>query len=191
MKIEPRKDRFIVVYLFLADGFEEIEALTPVDVLRRGNIDIKTVGIGSNQIKGSHGIVVTTDMTDSDIYSFNDVEAVILPGGIPGTPNLEANPTVIEAIKFCHANNRIIGAICAAPSILGHLGFLENKKATAFPSFQKELHGAVLSKDYVVSDENIVTARGMGVSLDFALKLLELLKDADTASSVRMSVQCQ
>lgn len=180
-----------MVYLFLAEGFEEIEALTPVDVLRRGNVDIKTVGIGSNQIKGSHGIVVTTDMTDSDICSFDDVEAVVLPGGVPGTPNLEANATVIDSIKFCVNNNRIVGAICAAPSILGHLGFLKGKKATAFPSFQKELHGATLSESYVVSDGNIVTARGMGVSLEFALKLLELLKDADTASSVRISIQCR
>lgn len=179
-----------MVYLFLAEGFEIIEALTPVDVLRRGHVDVKTVGIGSNQIKSSHGITVTTDITIDEISSWNDAEAVILPGGMPGTKKLEANTAVIEAVKFCIEHDRIIGAICAAPSILGHLGVLKDKKATAFPSFQQELEGAVLSEDYVVADGKIVTARGMGVSLPFGLKLLELLKDSEIALAVKLSVQC-
>lgn len=179
-----------MVYLFLAEGFEVIEALTPVDVLRRGHVDVKTVGVGSNQIKSSHGITVTTDITIDEIRSWDDIEAVILPGGMPGTKNLESNSSVIKAVKFCIEHDRIVGAICAAPSILGHLGVLNGKQATAFPGFQQELDGALLSENYVVSDGKIVTARGMGVSLQFGLKLLELLKDSETALAVKSSIQC-
>lgn len=179
-----------MVYLFLAEGFEIIEALTPVDVLRRGKVEIKTVGVGSNQIKSSHGITVTTDLTIDEIKSWNDAEAVILPGGMPGTLNLEANSAVLDAVKFCAENNRIIGAICAAPSILGHMGLLNEKNATAYPGFEKELHRATLSENYVVVDGKIVTARGMGVSLPFGLKILELLRGREAALTVKASVQC-
>ncbi len=179
-----------MVYLFLAEGFEVIEALTPVDILRRGHVDVKTVGIGSKQIKSSHGIAVTTDMTIDEISSWDNAEAVILPGGMPGTLNLEKNASVTEAVKFCVEHDKIVGAICAAPSILGHLGILNSKNATAYPGFQEELHGAILSEDYVVADGKIVTARGMGVSLPFALKLLELLRGRETVSVVKSSIQC-
>lgn len=178
-----------MIYLFLAQGFEEIEALTPLDILRRGKVDIKTVGIGSTYITGSHGIEVKTDMEISELQDFSDMEAVILPGGMPGTLNLEANRTVISAVQYCQKNNKIIAAICAAPSILGHLGILQNKEATAYPGFETELSGAKLSEKYTVRDGNIITARGMGVSVDFGLTILAAVKNQEIAHSIKNSIQ--
>ena len=189
-KTNTRKGRLLMIYLFLAEGFEEIEALTPVDVLRRGKTELVTVGVGSKFVKGSHGINVEADITTDDITTFDGVDAVILPGGMPGTLNLEKNKTVIDATKYCFENNKIIGAICAAPSILGHLGMLRGKSATAFPAFQSELEGADPG-DFVEQDGNIITARGMGVALEFGLKLLEVLKGADESKRVRDSLQCR
>lgn len=180
-----------MVYVFLAEGFEEIEALTPVDILRRGKTDVVTVGVGSKTVTSSHKITVTADITTDDIRNFDGVEAVVLPGGMPGTINLEKNEVVINAVKYCISNNILVGAICAAPSILGHLGFLNGKKATAFPDFQSHLTGAELDNEYVSYDGMIVTARGMGVSTEFALKLLEILKGSDTAENVKGSIQCR
>ena len=124
-----------MVYLFLANGFEEIEALTPADILRRGGVEVVTVGIGGTEIKGSHNITVKADISDSDFSLLNDVDGIVLPGGMPGTRNLEKSNKVIKAITYCNERNLVIGAICAAPSILGHLGILKDKKATAFPGF--------------------------------------------------------
>ncbi|MDD6488750.1 MAG: DJ-1/PfpI family protein [Clostridia bacterium] len=179
-----------MVYVFLADGFEEIEALTPVDILRRGGAEVITVGVGKKIVTSSHKIPVTADITTDDITDFKNIDAVVLPGGMPGTLNLEKCTKVIDTVKYCVSNNILVGAICAAPSILGHLGVLEGKKATAFPGFEKELSGAILD-DYVSQDGMIVTARGMGVSTEFALKLLEILKGAETAKNVKDAIQCR
>lgn len=180
-----------MVYLFLAEGFEEIEALTPVDILRRGRVNVTTVGVGSKEITGSHGIKVTADISTSEL-DISDMEAVILPGGMPGTKNLEADSTVISAVKECQEKGGVIGAICAAPSVLGHLGILSGKRATAFPGFDADLEGALQGSDgYVEADGNIITARGMGVSVDFGLALLSALKDRETADKVKSAIQCR
>ncbi len=179
-----------MIYVFLAEGFEEIEALTPVDILRRGGVEVVTVGIGSQTIKGSHSITVTADITDNDITTYDSVEGVILPGGMPGTLHLEQNQTVIDMVDYCARHHLLIGAICAAPSILGHMGLLRGKTATAFPSFETELEGATLG-DYTVRDDMIVTARGMGVSVEFALMLLSVLKGEEQAEKIRKSIQCR
>lgn len=180
-----------MVYLFLADGFEEIEALTPVDVLRRGRAEVVTVGVGKTTIKGSHGIYVRADISDSELDGFEGAEAVILPGGMPGTKNLDACGKVHEAIEYCTANGILLGAICAAPSVLGHAGVLEGKRAVCFPGFESELRGAVPCDDKVCRDGNIITAKGMGVSLEFALELLAALKGSAEADRVRTSIQCR
>ncbi len=179
-----------MVYVFLANGFEEIEALTPVDILRRGGIEVVTVGVDGKNVTSSHKIPVTADIADTDIGNFDGVEAIVLPGGMPGTLNLEQNGTVQKAIAHCVNHNILIGAICAAPSILGHLGLLEGKKATAYPGFEKDLKGAELG-DFVEQDGQIVTARGMGVSTEFALKLLANLKSEEESKKVRDSIQCR
>ncbi len=179
-----------MVYVFLADGFEEIEALTPVDILRRGGVEVITVGVGKRNISGSHKICVSADIADSELKDLTNTEAAILPGGMPGTLNLEKCETVINAVKYCAKNNLVIGAICAAPSVLGHLGLLDNRRAVCYPSFETELRGVIPCDDFVCRDGNIITAKGMGVSVDFGLELLAALKGAETAESVRNSIQC-
>ena len=178
-----------MIYLFLAEGFEEIEALTPVDILRRGGVEVVTAGVGATSIRGSHGIVVKADTDASGVILDGRTDGVILPGGMPGTINLEADRTVMEAVRYCSENGKLIGAICAAPSILGHSGILKGKKATCYPSFESELDGAILSDDYVVQDGNIVTAKGMGVSAEFALRILSALKGEEAALRVKSSIQ--
>lgn len=180
-----------MVYVFLADGFEEIEALTPVDILRRGGIDAITVGVTGRDVVSSHNIVVTADIMEEEIADFDGVEAIVLPGGMPGTTNLEKSEIVKSAIEYCSENDILIGAICAAPSILGHMGMLKDKHATAFPSFQKELDGAICNNGFVEKDGKIITARGMGVSVEFGLELLKELKGCDAANDVRNSIQCR
>lgn len=181
----------IMIYVFLANGLEEIEALTPVDVLRRGGVEVKTVGVGGTAVTGSHGIKITADIADSDLKDMSGADGVVLPGGMPGTLNLEKNKTVIDAVKYCAENNKLIGAICAAPSVLGHLGLLEGKKAVCYPSFESELKGYIPTDDYVCTDGNIVTAKGMGVSVEFGLALLAQLMGEDTANKVKASIQCR
>ena len=179
-----------MIYVFLAQGFEEVEALAPVDILKRGGVEVVTVGVGNKYIRGSHGITVAADMEDKEFFTGDDIQGVVLPGGMPGTINLEANRKVIDAVKFCNNNGLLVGAICAAPSILGHLGLLEGKKATAFPGFETELKGAVCEGGFVETDGNIITAKGMGVAVEFGLALLAYIKGKDMAEKVKATIQC-
>lgn len=179
-----------MVLVFLANGCEEIEALTPVDILRRGGVEVVTVGVGSRQIVSSHRIPVLADTETGALTDLDGVEAVILPGGMPGTLNLEKDPTVIRAVNYCAEQGRLLGAICAAPSILGHLGLLEGKHAVCYPSFEPELQGAQEGDGFVCRDGQIITAKGMGVSVDFGLALLAALKGDAAAAKVRSSIQC-
>ena len=180
-----------MVYVFLANGFEEIEALTPVDVLRRGGVEVVTVGIGAKIVMSSHNIAVAADIEDRELLDFDGTEAVVLPGGMPGTLNLEKSPLVKKAIAYCAENDKYIGAICAAPSVLGHAGLLKGKKAVCFPSFEGELTGAEIYDDYVCRDGKIITAKGMGVSLEFGLELLRAVRNESVSEKVRTSVQCR
>lgn len=180
-----------MIYVFLANGFEEIEALVPVDLLRRCELDVVTVGIDSQIIKGSHGISVITDIDDKQIVLNDDIDMIILPGGMPGTLNLENNNSVQNAIDFCIENDKYIAAICAAPSILGHKGLLSGKIATCFPGFETQLTGAKVSSDLVVVDGKIVTAKGAGAAMKFALKLCELITDKERAKLLEDSLQCK
>lgn len=173
-----------MVYVFLAEGFEELEALAPVDVLRRGGIEVQTVGIGSKTVTGAHGIPVVCDIT-ADKAVTEGLEAVILPGGMPGTVNLENDATVQKFIDYAAEKGLIIGAICAAPSILGHKGLLEGKNAVCFNGFEGELTGAHVLDFPAVRDENIVTGWGAGGALDFAFYLLEAISgDKDSTSKL-------
>ena len=177
-----------MIYLFLANGFEECEALVPLDILRRANILVKTVGIGSNTITGSHGISVNCDTINKDL-PFDELEGIILPGGLPGATNLEADKTVQSAIDHCSKSNLLITAICAAPQILGHKGLLNGKKAVCFPGFEKELKGADIVNQKVVRDGNIITAWGAGAAFEFGFAILEYLTDTETAQNLRQSMK--
>lgn len=164
-----------MIYVFLAQGFEETEAVAPIDILRRCEKEVVTVGIGDNIIKGSHGITVVTDTEDKLIELNNELEMIVLPGGMPGTLNLEKSEVVQTAIEYCIANGKYIGAICAAPSILGHKGLLKGKKAVCYTGFEAQLEGAELVDEPAVQDGKIITARGAGAAVDFGLKLVEAL----------------
>lgn len=178
-----------MVYVFLAPGFEEIEALATVDVLRRANVDVQTVGVGNRQITGSHGIAVVAD-TDTGSFQPGLAEGVVLPGGMPGAANLEASSAVKDCVLRCAEKNRLVAAICAAPFVLGHLGLLKGRKATCYPGFEKELTGAQVEKRPVCVDGNIVTGNGPGAAIAFALELVAFLKGSDTADGIQKSMQC-
>ncbi len=177
-----------MIYLFLANGFEECEAITPLDILRRAGIEVKTVGIGSNTIKGAHNIQINCDTVNKDL-SFDNLEAIILPGGMPGTINLENDKTVQAAIDYCANNNLLISAICAAPQILGHKGLFNGKKATCYPGFEPELLGAEFVSSKVVADNNIITACGAGAASEFGFKILEYLRDEKTANDIKNAMK--
>ena len=166
-----------MIYVFLAKGFEEMEALVPVDVLRRAGIEVKTVGVTGKQVRGSHGISVSCDILAGEAV-FDNLDGIILPGGLPGTTNLEADETVQKFIDYAAENGKIIGAICAAPMILGHKGLLRGKNAVCFTGFEKELEGARVLDRPAVRDGNIVTGWGAGGAMDFALLYLETVSES-------------
>ncbi|MDE5964889.1 MAG: DJ-1/PfpI family protein [Eubacterium sp.] len=179
-----------MVFLFLAEGFEIIEALAPVDMLRRAKLDIKTVGVTCKTVTSSCGVAVNADIT-ADEFVYENVDAIILPGGMPGTLNLENNQVVQSAIDKAVSNNALICAICAAPSILGHKGLLKGKNAIAFPGFEKDLDGAEISSEHVTVDGNFITAKGAGVAAEFGLKIVEMLTDKATADNIKETIQCR
>ena len=179
-----------MVFLFLADGFEIIEALAPIDMLRRAKLDVKTVGVTGKQVSSSCGVEVTADIT-IDEFEYSNVDAIILPGGSDGVFNLEKNSRIQNIIDKAVDDDILICAICAAPSILGNKGILKNVKATSFPTFMKYLDGAILSEEYVIKDGNFITARGAGVSVDFGLEIVKALTDKETAENIRKTIQCR
>lgn len=179
-----------MIYVYLANGFEETEAITPIDMLRRAEKKVVTVGVGDNIVMSSHGIPVVTDTIVQEAPLTDELEMIVLPGGMPGTLNLEKSEYVQKAIDFCVEKNIPIGAICAAPSILGHKGLLKGKKAVCYQGFEAQLEGAEVCTSAVETDGNIITARGAGVAMQFALALVE--KAVSKAESERQfkAVMC-
>lgn len=172
------------VAICMADGCEEIEGLTVVDVLRRGGIDIDTVAVsGEPYVTGSHNIAFCTDKLISEV-NWADYDGIVLPGGIPGTPNLAANTDVTEAVKLFAEEGKLVAAICAAPSVLGQLGLLKGRKATSYPGFEEQMTGCDYQQDAVVVDGNIITSRGMGTAIDFALAMVAYLTDQSRAAEL-------
>lgn len=178
-----------MVYCYLANGFEEIEALATVDILRRANIEVRTVGVDEDVIIGSHQIPVLADIREEKVVLDDNVEAVILPGGMPGTLNLQKSAEVQKAIDFALTNDKYLCAICAAPLILGHKGILENKNATCYPGFEKDLHGANATGGFVEADGKVITAKGAGVAIDFGLTIVEKLRSKEEAEKINASIQ--
>lgn len=177
---------------FLADGFEEIEALTPLDMLRRAGLDIVTAAIGKDgkEVTGAHGITVFADLCEREAVSLIDrkIDMIILPGGMPGAANLDASETVDRFIKRAVENGAYIAAICAAPMIPGKRGLLKGRRATCFPGFEKELLGAEYTAGRVEVDGKYITACGMGAALEFAVELISCLKGAETAEKLKAAV---
>ncbi len=181
-----------MIAVLFAEGFEEVEALAPVDLLRRAGLSVVMAGVGGIEITGSHGITVKMDQ-EAEKIDPAELEALVLPGGLPGTLNLEKSQVVQGLLEHCAANGKVIGAICAAPSVLAHKGLLKNREATAFPNFQKDLQegGAVLSESFVCEDSNFITGRGMGVATQFGLKLVERLVSPEKAAEIQASIQME
>ncbi len=177
-----------MIYIFLADGFEETEALVPLDILRRAKIEVKTVGIGSKTVVGSHGISVNCDITNENL-PLENLKGIILPGGLPGATNLEADKTVQNTIDYCVKNGLLVSAICAAPQILGHKNLLNGKNAVCFTGFEKELQGANILNQKVVRDGNFITAWGAGAAFEFGFSILEYLTDSQTAIEMQKSMK--
>lgn len=176
-----------MIYLFLANGFEEVEALCPLDLLRRAGLAVTTVGVGGDVIVGAHGITVQADIPDT-LFRDSKPDMIILPGGMPGTKHLDESRTVDTALRAASANGAYLAAICAAPMVLGKRGYLKGKEATCFPGFEEYLEGATLSKARVVTDGRTVTAAGMGVAMEFGLALVALLQGKDAAERLRSAV---
>lgn len=179
-------------YCFLATGFEEIEAIATVDMLRRVGVDVATVCVDGdkNTVTGAHGIPVKADLS-ADEVSKENIEGIILPGGMPGTVNLENSEVVMAALDYCVENDLHIFAICAAPQILGHRGILEGKNATCYPGFEGELKGASLSDLQAVKDGKVITSKGPGATIDFACEIIKELKGEKVACELKESMQCR
>ena len=175
------------IAVLLADGFEEIEALTPVDMLRRAGLNVKTVAIGAKIAVGSHSIPVVCDMEAREVDP-RCLCAVILPGGMPGSLNLDASEHTDKFINAVNENGGRLAAICAAPLVLGRRGLLDGKEAICYPGFEGELKGAKISERSVVTDGNITTAKGMGVALEFSHELVRLLCDEKKAADLRAAI---
>lgn len=177
------------VYIFFADGFEEIEGLTVVDLLRRANIDITTVSItASKEITGAHNIQVIADelFGESD---YDNANMLVLPGGMPGTTHLLEHKKLRELLLRHNSDNKMIAAICAAPSVLGMNGILEGKKATCYPGFEDKLIGAIYTNEKVVKDKNVMTSKGLGTAIDFATSIIEHYQGEEAADRIKSSVQ--
>ncbi len=176
------------VYMFLADGFEEIEGLTAVDILRRGGIEIKMVSVtGKLGITGSHGIALQADCLFEET-DFSDGTMFVLPGGQPGTNSLKAHAELGKLLTEAKAAGKWVCAICAAPTVLGGLGLLRGERAVCFPGCEDALEGAEVGTEPVAVSGHVITSRGMGTAMPFALALLEALTDADTASEMAKKV---
>lgn len=173
-----------MILIYFADGFEEMEALAPIDILRRAGKEVVLVGVGGKSIRGAHNVYINTDITSSEA-DYKNAELVILPGGGPGYDNLDKSEDVDKAVNYCYNNNIRLAAICAAPMILGKRNVLKGRKATCFPGFEEYLSGAVFTGDGVVTDGLVTTAKSAGWAVDFGLELVKNLISEEAAEKVR------
>lgn len=179
-----------MIIVLLADGFEEIEALTPVDMLRRAGALVKTVGVGGKIAVGSHGIPVICDILPEEV-KLSEVSMAIFPGGMPGSLNLDASPFTDKVIESVNERGGRLAAICAAPLIFGRRGLLNEREAICYPGFEEELKGAKISERSVVTDGNITTAKGMGVALEFSKELISLMFGKEKAEEISSAIMEQ
>jgi 4-methyl-5(b-hydroxyethyl)-thiazole monophosphate biosynthesis len=172
------------IAVHLAEGFEEIEAVSIIDVLRRAELDVTVVSVTENlEVTGSHGIKIIADQL-FNVINYELVDMIILPGGMPGASHLNNHLGLREQILNFHENKKLLGAICAAPLVFGSLGILKNINATCYPGFESQLHGAIVTSENIEVADNIITAKGAGVAIDFALKIVEILKGKDLANKL-------
>ena len=176
------------VCVFTADGFEEIEGLTVVDLLRRAGAEVLMVSVGEGlTVRGSHDIELKADVLFEEA-EYGDADILVLPGGMPGTLNLRNHEKLCALLKEFAAKDKKIAAICAAPMILGELGILKGKRATCYPGFEEKLFGAEVCTERVVRDGNLTTSRGLGTAISFALELISQLYGEEKAEEIKKSV---
>lgn len=172
------------VCMFFGTGYEEVEALAAIDVMRRAGIEVDMVSVtGEKQVTSSHKVTVTMDALLEDI-DFEQVKMIVLPGGMPGTTNLENCAPLMEQVDKFYEQKKAIAAICAAPSILGHRGMLKGRKACCYPSFESHLEGAEVTKNPCEVSGHIITARGMGAAVDFGLAIVAYLRGKEKADEI-------
>ena len=176
------------IAVFFGEGFEEIEALTVVDICRRAGIEVDMVSItGREVVTGSHRIAVGMDMQFEEV-DFTTLDMLVLPGGMPGTRNLEAHAGLMEQVDSFYGAGKLVGAICAAPSIFGHRGMLKGRKACCFPGFEKDLEGAEVTMNKVSVDGHVITSRGMGTAMDFGLRIVAILCGEEVAQELSAKI---
>lgn len=177
------------VYALIANGSEEVECLAVVDILKRAGMEVILAAVGEGRtVTTAHNIVITADVNYEDCDA-SDGDLLFLPGGVPGTPNLEASEKVCRDVAEYYKAGKHVAAICAAPSILGHLGILEGKKATCFPGFEEDLRGAEYVSDGVVTDGTVTTARGLGFAIDLGLELVRVMISAEVSEDIKSKIQ--
>ena len=178
-----------MIYVFFANGFEESEAIVPIDIMRRAGLEVTLISTTNDtMVTGSHGIVIKTDAKINDV-DFDDAELLVLPGGMPGTKNLDAHAGLCELLQTSAEKGIKLAAICAAPMVFGNLGLLNGEKATCYPGFEEHLIGAeYLEKNVVVSSNQFITSRGAGTAMDFGLKIVEILKNSKIAEELASAI---
>ncbi len=180
------------VIVFLADGFEEVEALTTVDYLRRAGIQVDTVSITRDkEVKGAHDISVWADQTMDDIEGIGSCDGVIIPGGMPGASNLRNDDRVIDIVKKAYENQKLVAAICAGPIVLERAGIIQGKRITSYPGFKKQLPGGAYQEENVVQDGNLITARGPALAVDFAVEIVICLLGEKKAKELKDGILYQ
>lgn len=175
------------VAVLIAEGFEEVEAVTPIDFLRRAGIEVLIAGIGDSTVRGSHGIPIVVDVLAADVQP-DQLDGVVLPGGMPGAANLGSSPEVAALVKAMLAADKLVAAICAAPAkVLAPLGVLSGKRATCFPGDEAAFSTDVMfTEDRVVSDGNLITSRGAGTAAEFSEEIIRHLAGAEAANEVHV-----
>ena len=179
------------IFVFLAEGFEEIEALAPVDILRRAGLSVKTVSVMDEQVvAGAHGVPVLADVMFDEINA-EDAEMILLPGGLPGATNLDAHQGVSQMILDFAKEEKPLAAICAAPLVFGNRGLLEGKKATCYPGFETYLKGAQYTAALVEKDGNFITGKGPGAAMEFAFAIVEKYCGMDKVNELKQGMMIQ
>lgn len=187
--LKYKGEMILKIIVFLAEGFEEVEALTVVDYLRRMDIKVDTVSITKEkEVRGSHNIMVLADMIIEEIKDIESYYGVIIPGGLPGATNLMDNNKVINIIKSIYENEKLIAAICAGPIVLKRAGVITNRNITSYPGFEGQLEGSMYKEDNVVVDLNIITARGPFFAVDFAIEIVKYLLGEEKSKELKKDI---
>jgi len=176
-----------MVYVLLGNGFEEVEALAPVDILRRGGVEVRTCGIGGKTVTGGHGITVTADMTVEEIC-LKGMDMIVLPGGLGGVQAIRESESAMNAIKTAWEGGRYVAAICAAPTVLADLHIPDGKKATCYPGMENEMGHALMENASVTVDGKLICGQAAGSAMEFGFMLLKLLKGEEVANAVKKAM---